>query len=106
MGKGAREMTLLQFYRDWLEWAENDGTKGVFDGQYGLCYNLQRWCEADGSHSLVMQLDDEFRAAGLSVNYPFGRVLYVRLQNGGKLHTQRARLNWVKKRILFLNQGK
>jgi hypothetical protein len=92
-------MNLLQFYRDWLDWAENDGTPGVFHPNYGLCYNLERWCEDIGRDTLSVQLENDFSATGHNINYPFGVTLYVRLQNAGKLHTQKRRLNWVRKRI-------
>ena len=97
-------MTLLDFYREWLDWAENSGVENrVFSGSYGLCYNLQRWCEYRllDFNPLEEQLESDL--GNLSLMYPFGRAQYFKLQIKGKLHTQKRRLNWVRKRIKALS---
>ena len=93
-------MDLLNFYRDWLDWAEDDGTPGIFNGKVGLCMNLHLWCaRRPGTRNLKFELENEFEAAERNVSYPFGKASYERLRVSGLLHTQPARLRWVRKRI-------
>lgn len=88
---------LLQFYRDWLAWAEGGAEEWGphdFSRRYGLCL-----CQFFGKYDMEEEMKDQFVAAGLSRTYPFGYSEFHRGRASKSLHKDEARLAWVRARI-------
>lgn len=98
---------LLQFYKEWLKWAESGGSDDhdVFNNGTGLCNNLERWLDlaCDYPRNSVYHCEDllhyQFKDAGLSCIYPFGEYAYDNAAELDTMHKDEKRLSWVKARI-------
>lgn len=91
---------LKKFYKDIAAAIESDTPPEWFYSDYGLCKNLESWCNCEGLHSfhLHQKMADQFVEAGLSYCFPFYGS-YDDYKNEHMLNTvykNPARLAWIK----------
>lgn len=96
--KSVMSEKLYQFYCEYLAWLNTGALEGLpFTRCGGLCSNLYNWPAAptwpvDG---LFVELQEQFREAGLSVTYPFGKEEYENSRYSQ--HLDQKRIAWVRR---------
>lgn len=96
-----------EFLKDWLCWAKTGispaGCK--YQGTYGLCFASSVFLHASNIHGaynnqkLRIELYKRFTDGGLDIDYPFGRGAFAMHMAQGSLHTDPARLAWVRRNL-------
>lgn len=102
---------LLEFYREYLEWALEDGVDNVnFQGNCGLCGILTYWKSLtydDINDNLDLKdiMCKRFTDAGLCPAYPFSSedVYYMECATW-TIHKNADRLNWIRNDIKALEK--
>lgn len=91
---------LKKFLTEWLEWAENDGTEGKFDPQFGLCYNYCQFCGGYNSNAYA-ELAKMFKVDGLDDAYPFDKDGDAYEQDAifSEIHKNPERRAWVRSKL-------
>lgn len=85
-----------EFYDEILAWIE-EGTPihKFFSGQFGLCSSFANWNAEHGGEFSAAPLKEEFKAAGLDADFPFGG-LYFAESFADKLYSNPDRLAWIR----------
>lgn len=96
-----------EFLKDWLCWAKTgiNQSGAKYTGTSGLCFALTLFLRNRGIYdgythqSLRNELYNRFISAGLDIDYPFGRGAFAMHMAQGSLHTDPARLAWVRRNL-------
>lgn len=104
MTKGQIGSVVLDFLKEWLDWAENDEHEGYeFTKSYGLCANFEWYIDdkhQNESEDTRDKLLDEFGEIIGEEAYPFGGIsTYVKEANGRVMHKNPERLHFVRSTI-------
>ena len=86
---------LYNFYCSWIKWAQEGGDE--FLTHWGLCNAVVSYC--NGSHRGFDEMQEQFSAAGLNDEYPFGEWEYDYALELDTMHLDENRLKWVEDRI-------
>ena len=96
---------LVNFYKTWLHWAmhENASNPAKFDPKYGLCNNIRlylRWLNIhfDARWSVMLEMEEQFEAAGLSPQTPFSEGI-MSYYNEPDKRKNPSRIQWCIDRI-------
>lgn len=92
---------LHNFYVAYLDWARHGATEEhkIFERGFGLCGNFEMFVPEGEVQDYEKELTDQFRAAGLSMHYPFGCQKYTDDCDTGLHHLDHKRIEWVESRI-------
>lgn len=104
MTEGQIRNVVLDFLKEWLDWAENDEHEGYkFSKRYGLCANFEEYIDdmhQDVSEDTTERLLDVFGEIIGEEAYPFGGIVtYLREGDRKEMHKNQERLYFVKDTI-------
>lgn len=92
---------LTRFYQAYLAWVEEGAPVENYHNfmrGYGLCVNINRYMDSYGiTQDLQEEMMQQFKAAGLSVSYPFSQCHTYNLEKGlGTCYRNNNRMAWVR----------
>lgn len=89
---------LTAFYRAYAEWLDDGAPNGQpFFRSFGLCSALDEFLgRTKKKWQIKHEMLQQFEAAGLHANYPFGYAEYYRRMEKGTVYLQSKRVKWVR----------
>lgn len=92
---------LTAFYQTYAKWLDDEAPNNQpFCRSFGLCSAIDIFITDLWKQSQIKrEMFQQFEAAGLHANYPFGSAEYYRRMKEGTVYLQPARVKWVREHL-------